>query len=99
MKDLTQLDLKKIKNSRKLIKLSQQEIGEKIGLNSGKSYHERESGKIKFSADELARLAIIFGVDISTLYAENFFANTITDSVIFPTPTPAPDAKNNRKGA
>ena len=78
---MTNLNLKKLKAIRKGMKLSQQEMANKLGINSGKSYHDRESGKMKFSADELATLAIVFGVDIATLYNEDFFDNVITDSV------------------
>jgi DNA-binding XRE family transcriptional regulator len=79
--NVTNLDLAKLKKLRKSMKLSQHEMAAEIGLMSAKVYHEREAGKVKFSADELAKLAFLFGVDIASLYTENFFATSITDSV------------------
>ncbi len=79
---MTSLDLQKIKSLRKQMKLTQPEMAHKISLNSGKLYHDRETGKVNFSADELAALAILFMVDIATLYKENFFARKITQNAI-----------------
>ena len=79
---MTNLNLKRIKELRKRLKLTQPEIAGRLNLKSGKLYHDRESGKVGFSADEAAKLAIVFEVDLATLYNENFFANLITQNVI-----------------
>ena len=78
---MTVLDLPKIKRLRKQLKLTQPEMAERLNLKSGKLYHDRESGKVLFSADELARVAVIFGVAIASLYSENFFNKKVTQSV------------------
>jgi transcriptional regulator with XRE-family HTH domain len=79
---MTKVDLAKIKKLRKQMKLTQGEMADKLGLTSGKLYHDREVGRVYFSADEVAQLAIVLGVAIETLYAENFFAQAITQNVI-----------------
>jgi len=79
---MTNLDLQKIKELRKGLKLTQPEMANKLSLNSGKLYHDREAGKVCFSADEAAKLALLFDVDLATLYNENFFTQIITQNVI-----------------
>lgn len=82
---MTSVDLAKIKNLRKQIKLTQTEVAKKLELSSGKLYHDRESGRVDFSADEVARLSIVFGVAVETLYSEKIFNHKITQNVMFRT--------------
>ena len=82
---MTSVDLAKIKNLRKQIKLTQTEVAKKLELSSGKLYHDRESGRVEFSADEVARLSIVLGVAVETLYSEKIFNRKITQNVMFGT--------------
>ena len=79
---MTNVNLPKIKILRKQSKLTQNEMAEKLNLKSGKLYHDREFGRVSFSADEVAQLALIFRVTVESLYTENFFAHKITQNVI-----------------
>lgn len=79
---MTSVDLQKIKTLRKKLKLTQTEMAEKLVLSSGKLYHDRESGRVEFSADEVAKLSIIMGVPVETLYNAKIFTREITQNVI-----------------
>ena len=79
---MTSVDLQKIKDLRKRIKLTQTEMADKMALSSGKLYHDRESGRVDFSADEVAKMSIILGVAVESLYNEKIFTHKITQNVI-----------------
>ena len=48
-------------------------MAKKLGMSSKKLYHDRESGKVPFSADELAIVAKAFGVPVAELYRNHYF--------------------------
>ena len=77
------VDLEKIKELRKGLKLTQGETASKLALSSGKLYHDRESGRVAFSADEVAKLSVVLGVAVESLYNVNFFAQKITQNAIY----------------
>lgn len=56
------LDLKRLKAERVAAGLTQEEVAQKMGWNRS-TYAKRENGMVSLGADELARLADIFGVE------------------------------------
>lgn len=56
------LDLKRLKAERIAAGLTQEEVAQKMGWNRS-TYAKRENGMVSLGADELAKLADIFGID------------------------------------
>ncbi|WP_018764086.1 helix-turn-helix transcriptional regulator [Bacillus sp. 105MF] len=64
------VDLEKIKRIRKNLNLSVEDMSESIGYRSMNGYYYLETGRNKFSAETLARVADIFNLSISDLFFE-----------------------------
>ncbi len=56
----------KLKEFRKMKKLSQQQVADKIGINQ-KTYSNYENGQAEPSIEKLIKLARLFGVSVDTL--------------------------------
>lgn len=65
---ITGLNLKFIKQRRKDLGFTQQEMADTIGLAAPEKYSRRENGKYKFQANELPVLAKKLKVPIKNLY-------------------------------
>ncbi|KMT32939.1 helix-turn-helix domain-containing protein [Melissococcus plutonius] len=69
------LDLKRVKAERIAKGLTQEEVSEKMGWKTRSPYAKRENGIVPIGADELGKIAIIFG------YTENdlgiFFKSSV----------------------
>lgn len=65
------VDLEKIKNLRKQLDLSVEEMSNLLGYESLNGYYYLETGRSKFSAEALAKVADIFNVPIGTLFFED----------------------------
>lgn len=68
---IKKVNLKKIKLLRKKNKLSLQEMSEKLGYESQNGYYYLETGRNKFSAEAIAKVADIFQVPIESLFFED----------------------------
>lgn len=64
----TSLNLNFIKQRRKDLGLTQQQMAEAIGLAASEKYSRRENGKYKFQVNELPILAKKLKVPIKNLY-------------------------------
>ena len=64
----TSLNLNFIKQRRKDLGLTQQQMAEAIGLATSEKYSRRENGKYKFQVNELPILAKKLRVSIKNLY-------------------------------
>lgn len=64
----TSLNLNFIKQRRKDLGLTQQQMAEAIGLATSEKYSRRENGKYKFQVNELPILAKKLRVPIKNLY-------------------------------
>jgi len=62
------VDLEKIRKLRKSRKLTQREMGIRLGYRTALGYHYLEKGKCRIAADQLAQIAGILGVPVSDLY-------------------------------
>ena len=63
------VDLEKMRRLRKE-KMSLEEMAKQIGFKSPNGYYYIESGKTKVTADKLAEVADILGVEIQELFME-----------------------------
>ncbi|HFK2761537.1 TPA: helix-turn-helix domain-containing protein [Enterococcus faecalis] len=59
------LDLRRLRAERIAKGLTQEEVAEKMGWKTRTPYAKRESGKVSLGANELGKIAVIFG------YTEN----------------------------
>lgn len=64
------VDLLKIKQLRKKLELSLEDMAKLLGYESVNGYYYLEIGRGKFSAETLARVADIFKVPINELFFE-----------------------------
>jgi transcriptional regulator with XRE-family HTH domain len=65
------VDLKKIKFLRKRADFSLDEISKLLGYESPNGYYYLETGRSKFPAEALAKVADILGVQINELFFED----------------------------
>jgi transcriptional regulator with XRE-family HTH domain len=64
------VDLLKIKQLRKNLNLSLEDMAKKLGYESPNGYYYLEIGRSKFSAEALAKVADIYHVSIEDLFFE-----------------------------
>lgn len=69
------VDLEKIKKLRINAGLTLEEMSKKLGYESANGYYYLEKGRGTFSAEKLAMVADILGVDIRSLFFEDKVAN------------------------
>ena len=62
------VDLLKIKNLRKTFNFSLEDMAKKLGYDSPNGYYYLESGRSKFSAEALVKVADIFNISIEELF-------------------------------
>lgn len=68
---LKKVDLEKIKFLRKEKGISLEEMARKLGYESPNGYYYLETGRGKFPAETLAKVAAILGVTIEALFFED----------------------------
>ncbi|GGE64483.1 helix-turn-helix domain-containing protein [Priestia taiwanensis] len=73
------VDLNKIKRIRKKMKLSLEEMSERLGYKTLNGYYYLECGRTKFSAEALAIVADIFNVSVMELFYEEGIVKTVKD--------------------
>lgn len=73
---MKKVDLDRIKELRKKNRISIDEMSRRLGYESQNGYYYLEIGRNKFSAETLAMVAGILGVNINTL----FFTENVTKS-------------------
>lgn len=71
------LNLHFIKSQRQLMNISLQEMAEHLGFKNASTYLKYENGTYAFKADQLPRLALALGCNIT-----DFFVNKIAKTAI-----------------
>jgi len=78
---MTKVNLEKIRHLRKSNKLSQEEMAEKLGLNTKYPYHRKEMGYQSFTAEELQHIAQIFGRPMEYFFVQDVAINATKQEV------------------
>jgi transcriptional regulator with XRE-family HTH domain len=78
---MTKVNLERIKQLRKLNKLSQEEMADKLGFNTKYPYHRKELGNQAFTAEELQHIAHIFGKPMEYFFNQDVAINATGQEV------------------
>lgn len=72
---MAKVNLDKIRRFRKNAGFSQKELANRLGFKSLYSYNRKELGHVKFTADELYKLAKFFGVEYEFFFDDSVAKN------------------------
>lgn len=78
---MTKVNLERIRQLRKVNKLSQEEMADKLGFNNKYPYHRKEVGSQSFTAEELQHIAYIFNKPMEYFFAQDVAINATEQEV------------------